>query len=56
MIQLDPKIHVMMCSRCYHLNEVTAPTCVACGHDAGQPLFRESAERVRETIRRIRTS
>ena len=50
---LDPKIHMMMCSRCCHLNEVAAPICVACGHDAGTPLFRESADRLREIYQRL---
>ena len=53
MIQLDSKIHVMMCSRCFELNEVDVAVCTRCGHDAGTPLFRESAERLREIYMRL---
>jgi hypothetical protein len=50
---LDPKIHLMMCSRCYHLNEVSRGTCEQCHHDGGTPVFRESAERMRELYMRL---
>jgi rRNA maturation endonuclease Nob1 len=50
---LDPKVHVMMCSGCRHLNEVTRDTCERCGHDAGTPLFRDSAERLRDLYTRL---
>lgn len=56
MLHLDSKIHVMMCSRCYHLNEISLARCARCFHDAGIPLFRESAERSREVHARLLTS
>lgn len=52
---LDPEKHVMICSRCTHINEVQAPVCVKCGHDAGTPAFRESAERLKDTMIRLGT-
>ena len=26
-MHLDPAIHVMICSRCFHINEITNPVC-----------------------------
>lgn len=53
MIRLDPNIHLMLCSRCHHLNEVSRDVCDRCGHDAGTPVFRESADRLRELYMRL---
>jgi ribosomal protein L40E len=45
----------MICSRCYHINEVTAPVCVKCRHDAGTPVNKENAENLRGTMQRLGT-
>lgn len=49
----DPKLHLMMCSRCRHLNEVTNAVCEECGYDAGIPVFRDRAEESRALFDRL---
>jgi hypothetical protein len=49
----DPKIYVMICSRCHHINEVTEVVCTRCSHDAGTPAFRVNAENLRRVQMRL---